>query len=375
MSKKEYIKLLFEDCLIDSGKLYFFEKEFNCLAVLDFNIGIVTLLGCIPDEESESERLSVKLIKVEEEIYLIPMNAENIWVYNLNDNTWISVPLGLNTKSKVFGKFFQAIQYQEQIYLIGCGYPAIGCLNIKDKSIYYIDYINDKLKKKHDELQDCYIRVDYVQRGSQIYFASCISNQILRFEMDTKRYEWIDVGNMSNRYAGIAWDGENFWLAPRRNSTIIKWNGTNKIQEFNLLDCFKIENFYFLGIVYDGNRMCLPGMFDNKTVFFDPKNPTDIEVVEGKYLAYKVYDDYIVSLKVDGYLNIQEKGQTVYLGEISVSRDEAVKNYNLLSVNHENKVMNIYSLMENILKDNTCCDVLKYKQNVGNTIFEEMKGL
>ena len=60
------------------------------------------------------------------------------------------------------------------------------------------------------------------------------TNQILKLELETGSYELISVGDRENQYVGIVWDGDAFWLAPRKNGVYVKWDGYHQVIEYSL---------------------------------------------------------------------------------------------------------------------------------------------
>ena len=45
------------------------------------------------------------------------------------------------------------------------------------------------------------------------------------------------------------WDGNNYWLSPRKNTSIVKWNGNDHVIEFEIPEEKKVNNIAYAGIV------------------------------------------------------------------------------------------------------------------------------
>lgn len=338
----EYITLLFEDCVIEDEKLYFVSKNFNGLFCMNFRLGKVQFLDKIPLYEFRSERLVSKIIKYKESLYLIPMNAEELWIFNLENFLWHKIHIKRIGNRRIYGKFFQAFFYEKTLFLFGSGYPAIVCVDVETESVSYIEKVYSNLKEKQEQLKDCYVRTDYAQKGSLIYMSSCVANKVLIFDLKTRDYQWKDIGPEGNRYAGITNDRNCFWLAPRCSTSIVKWDGDSKYCEYKLPGSLKQGEYNFLGIIYDGEKICLPGMNNETTLLFSSNDLINIKIVKQKYLAYKrLINNYIVTLNTEGYLTVSLYNQVIWSDFCIIKKEELFKKYKIGSeLTYETDILN-----------------------------------
>lgn len=285
------IKIDFEDFEIVDNELWFSARDFNGIFRVDLINGEIKYVGILPNELYYKSRLCVKLIRIHEKIIFIPTNANNIWIYNRNSKEWSELPIKPITNAKDNHKFFQIVKYKEFIYLIGANYPAIIKLDTKTNEIKYIDDMFTKLKNKKEEVSDVFFYISIVQKEEYLYLASCVSNEIFKFNMETYDYEVYEVGDSNNRYSGIAWDGNNFWLSPRVNNVVIKWDGNETYEEFILGDEFNRNIFNFHGIIYDGTNLIMPGLEKDATIYINPNNSDKIKIERKKYNFMKILDN------------------------------------------------------------------------------------
>ncbi|TCL58128.1 hypothetical protein EDD76_107244 [Kineothrix alysoides] len=301
--------LIAEDCIQIDRKLLFVARDINIIFSLDMDNGKINLIDSIPEEDFIANRLSAKIVRWEQQLLFVPFNAKKIWIYRQDIKEWKSLVLMPVNNEDISLKMFQAIAYQDKVFLIGSNYPAIVCVDMEKETLTYFDRIYDCLKDKRKELEDCYVRCDCVQINDCFYMASALDNKVLKFDMSNCQYFWIEVGSDRNRYSGIAWDGSNFWLAPRQNTAIVKWDGTNKVTEYLLPQEFAAQCMHFLGVVYDGTKIIMPGGIDgSKTIKFKNGCADKFEILSEQYSFYKrINDGYIVSQTTEGELTVLDR--------------------------------------------------------------------
>lgn len=303
--KDDSALLIAEDCIQIDGKLLFVARDVNVIFSLDLKNGEIKLMDSIPEEDFFSNRLSAKIVRWKQQLLFVPFNAKKIWIYHQDTREWNGLLLKLVDNKDIPLKMFQAIPYQNKIFLVGSNYPAIVCVDMETEMLTYFDRVYDCLEDRRKDLGDCYVRCDYVQINDCFYMASALANKVLKFDMSNCQYLWAEVGNDTNRYSGIVWDGSNFWLAPRQNTAIVKWDGEREVAEYPLPSGFEKECIHFLGAVYDGIQIIMPGMEGSKTIRFTEKYAEIPTVWSEQYSFYKrINDNYIVSQTVNGYLEV-----------------------------------------------------------------------
>ena len=301
---QDKIKLLAEDCVKVGDKLYFMAKDANFFFTFDLNKEEIDILDSLPEEDTISKRLGAKIVCWNDKLIFVPMTAKKIWIYNLETHTWKGYERKKIGDGKTKDEMFQGVLWKNVLYLIGSNYPAIIRMDLESEKIDYIEEPYVRLKEKREEILDCYFRTDYVQKNNLIYMATCLDNMILVFNMDTLEWNWEVVGNKGNTYSGITYYENNFWLAPRRNSPIVKWNGKTKWKEYSLPAEFELEKFYFLGIIDGGNKIICPGFGDEKTLIIEENK---MRIQKGKYTFYKkLNSNLLVRLTDEGKLEIED---------------------------------------------------------------------
>ncbi len=308
------IILCAEDCVKVANKIYFISKDINIVFEIDLLTREINIVDSIPEESILSKRLGAKILCWRDELIFAPMTAKKIWRYSLKTKIWKGYERESLRDGNTGNEMFDAVLYGDNAFIIGSNYPAIMCINLLTEEVEYIKEPYDILTEKRKSLEDCYFRTSYVHIDDAIYLATCLDNKVLRLNLNTKSYEWISVGAEGNRYSGITWDGKDFWLSPRMNTSLVRWDGKECVTEYKLPDKFCEKRLYFLGIVSKDKSMILPAFYTGNSLIMN-KDDKVFEELDVAYYFYKNYDDISISLTSKGELIITEDNEirNIYL--------------------------------------------------------------
>ena len=138
-----------------------------------------------------------------------------------------------------------------------------------------------------------YFRPNGVRIEDTLYLASCLDNYVLTFDMASLEHQWIKIGPDSSAYSGIAWDGTDFWLSPRSNNDIIRWDGRENVKAYPLPDEFSQHSEYVWDACFDGRQMVFPAVNHERNIQLDPENDS-LHVYDEHYTLFKRLDNGIV---------------------------------------------------------------------------------
>lgn len=278
------VKVLFESFTVNQNMLYFAEYRFN--AVFSYNLLTeeLQLISVIEEEKMDGTRLFSEIIYDNNCLYLIPFYARNVYKINLLNKSVTPVYMELsNKKSEKDLKvptFSSARLYNNHIYMFSSAIPTVvEYSTITGKVTYYNNWWNEK-----DYIlcpnETAFFRKTYIYQNI-IYAPLCKTNAVLKMNLDDKSIEMVKVGERNKGFSGICFDGSDFWLCPRKDDVITKWNEDNEeVQYYNI----KEENTY---------------------------NAADIVCVNKQIWMLPVFDDYIYKME-DNCMQralVNQKGQ------------------------------------------------------------------
>lgn len=299
-----------EDCVRIEKDLFFIDSECNIIYKMGIENGIISIIGSIPEENLLMPRLGAKIVYLDNKLFFSPMNAKKIWRYDLATREWKGFA------RKVYGALncghmFQAVEHDKKIFFLGSSYPAIIVLDTITERIEYIEKPYEYLNEKAQEENDSYFRTDYVKIDNKIYMASCVSNEIFVFDLDTYKFEFVAIGEKNYRYSGIMYDGNKYYLSPRKNTPIVTWDGKNT-EYYTLPQMFLDKNeMIFGGVCCDKDIIVFPSVFWNKSIVIDDKNDiSSLKIIDESYYFYKTIDNKtLINLKRPNMMTIKFEGK------------------------------------------------------------------
>jgi len=374
------LNLLASDAIEVDGQLILFAEKVNLLFSMNMSTGSISLLGSIPEESVWASRLTCKLIYWERKIIIVPLMAKKIWIYSLESRKWTDVEFKNHAIDMSATYFRQAIIYYNSLFLIGGHYPAILEMDLNSYKISYIE-APFVCRRQYGSRSELYFRGDFACRGETLYFASGRDNSVLIFHLDTKEYEWIEVGGKLNRYSGIMWDGRHYWFSPRMNTPVVKWDGKDKVVEYEIPSEKRVDNISYLGVVRRGNQIVMPAVSGSGADTIVITENEEMEFENATYVFYKNTEDgKYIAQNSEGkviYINYGDKkkefdcGITVamfcsVLDSAQIDREDM-----RLQISKENDPF----LLQEILKlwDKTYFRSIAEGWNIGGVIWERIK--
>lgn len=301
-----------EDITKVNNTYYFAAKEINAICAFDEDEQIIRILYSDKSESIWGFRRYGRVFRYENMLIFAPLWASKFLIYYITENRFETIDVK-KMENYGFDYFLAGEVVGNKLVLAGCQYPAIVIINLETLKVEYYDKPFEELLELQREIDDCFFRNDMIVINNSVYIASCISNRVLEFFIEDGSYRWHEIGDKSNKYSGLAWDGERIWLAPRRDTKFVSWNpNLNKIEEFKIQEMdvpdADRDKCSFLGVVYDGKNIICPGMQLDNTVIIDPKT-CKIDVIPVSYAFYTHKNGLNYALRKDGILEVFVPGE------------------------------------------------------------------
>jgi len=248
---------------VDESNIWFSLKCINALFKMERDTWIPQFVGSFPDEPSMFTRLEtsmhIQAAANNGNIYFAPHLASKISKYSTEDKSFSKIAYKKHNDSEIYHRdFFGAISYKEYVYLTPCLYPGIARINTATNTLeYYSDWV-EPVKKLIGDDKNSFFAYPLVVENT-IWLASCNSNALVEFNMDTNTSTVYEVGKAAYRFSSVCFDGTNFWLSPVSGTStpIVKWNPKSGIiKEFNEIYNDPGGNRY-VPLVYSGGFLWL----------------------------------------------------------------------------------------------------------------------
>lgn len=175
-------------------------------------------------------------VEVNNKIYFSPLCSREIGVYNKNTDDFSYIPFDESYEGMAFGSAFY---YGEFVYFMPMQYPGIMRLNTSTLEIsFFTDWVEQINNLNKDSNTDFLCSIGVQINEDTIAAASARANAVITFNMRTEQSRVYEVGEKEWRYMDICFDGISFWLLPRFNNPVVRWNPlTNEITAYSQFIC------------------------------------------------------------------------------------------------------------------------------------------
>ena len=279
------ITILAEDGITVGSSMYFVATDMPVLYKIDCRTKEIVCAGIMYNESISLKQASRKIVKWGEELVIVPYNASHIYFYNTitGEMSAIDYP-GWDEYNYMY---IEAFAYDDKVIMIGAFAKNIIELNMLTKEIVirnnYFEIINNP--------EDLFCRSGYVVHNNYLFIGLAVSNSVLKINLKTWEDSVLEIGDGDNRFSGIAYDGNNFWLTARRGKKVIKWAGNSEYEVINLPFDVSEEKCNFGGVYYYDNRIWIHGFEGGYSAIIDPKSELFIDYNERRYRFFRNVDN------------------------------------------------------------------------------------
>lgn len=224
----------FECAAVANGKLFFSEIIGNKIFCFDMESGEIIPICTVQEEDEDGKRLFSCMIVHEGDIFLIPFFAHAIYRINLQTGiyTLLELPNDELTDYENMAKFIDAHLSKDIIYVMPAAFPGILQIQCRTNEISVQKKWIQKIPPEMLHTDAAFFRKSLCM-NDKIYAPSCMGNMVMIFDLKNKECIVKRVGSSNCRFSGICCEHENFWLSPRDDGPIVKWNETADVwQEY-----------------------------------------------------------------------------------------------------------------------------------------------
>lgn len=228
---------LFECAAIDGEKLYFAEMYGNGVLCYDFITHETELLCEIHEEDEHGCRLFSSMVICERSIFLFPFSANHIFKINRETREYIALDLPeiraeFCREYDSSAKFIDAHLYGEAIYVMPAAFPGILKVSCHSNEVSVYDEWLGQISLEFRDADKAVFRKTLLI-GDKIYAPLCGGNGVAVFGLREGTCTVKEVGTRKCRFSGICYSQGEFWLSPRCDGPVVRWNESENIwQEY-----------------------------------------------------------------------------------------------------------------------------------------------
>lgn len=273
MNEQWLQKISFHDFIVNGEYAYFFALNANALYQLRLSDYSLENIGFAPNEKMLNRNLYAAIAENNHKLYLAPMNAEEIAIYDLETKKFKKLALKYQFEN-MYQKFFGILSTGDKVFLIPARYPYLVVINTKDDTVEYIDSWKRHLSVAIS-LKDIYCKNAYFLKDDMIYIGSRMENTLIKISINDYASEKITIGKEKEGFMGMCQDkdGEHIWFVKAESNLILKWNENTKMctRYDNFPKDFQSHGYPFIDIFDDGHMVCAIAFQSNMSVAIDKK--------------------------------------------------------------------------------------------------------
>jgi len=168
-------------------------------------------------------------------LILIPSKGDDVVLVNRDtlEKRTIKLPVAESFIGTTGMKFRTGLVHHNNLFMFGCAYPGIVKVNLESREIEVRDsWLLGQDIVFNDSADGCFFN-NYCLLDNIVYLPFVNTNAVMQFDLEKEEITIYKVGNDTQRYISIEWDGQWFWLIPRDGSkgAIIKWNPDKGVTE------------------------------------------------------------------------------------------------------------------------------------------------
>ena len=269
----------FENIYIEDDEGYFFSYEHDGLYRLNlknWQCGFLTSYG-----KMDNERLFSNVVKYNEWLILIPMQADEFMVYNIHtkEKKFLEIP-AIAGNYKRSAKLLAAHLVGDTLYVVGHSYPGIIKIDLlKWKVLLLID-----LSQQYGALRDGKDAFRYSKcYNGKIIIPSACENRVLILDINSDQYKFEEINVSTSGFASVFMYKDNFVFVPLYEKKLVLWDPNNKSTKLieikdNVIRNDVNELVYSNAVTLRGYEIIDP-MWMNPIVVFD-KSTHEVKIIE-----------------------------------------------------------------------------------------------
>ena len=288
----------------------FFSGELCCYSLTEQRILSVV---CLPHVGNKENYRAIYIVN--DKVYIAPLFAENLIVYDIYSNRMESISLKRSIRDER-PNYLEIIKNDDSLYLLPMDAKNIVRVDINNNQTEFFDitlHENDReaFSDRHFFNKGCFV-------NGIIYLPSCRQNKILCFDINTRVFRWADVQDDSlDGFRSCSYAEGHFVLITHDGNQAIFLNDNFdlssslevKDKSINSVDVSLHDKIFHIGCESDGivevidtcKRKITPHMFDlgrnnllptNNFVFAAKVNENELWLFSSSQQALCIFDEY-----------------------------------------------------------------------------------
>lgn len=158
-------------------------------------------------------------------LFLLPLEARCIMIYDLTTSAWKSLPLCVDYFMYKKSLFFSGVRIGNVLWGIPACYGAIICLDMDTEEISYYGEWCKEVKSFITNPGSIYWSGVAALASDKLYFLASQSTHVISFDLNSKKSDVYKVDVEAQGLGNISYDGKDFWITTGRKGCgqLLRW--------------------------------------------------------------------------------------------------------------------------------------------------------
>ena len=194
----------------------------NALYKLNYESFTAEYVTSFPNEKNIGMLYSTAICKLGSKLMFSPLLARNWLFYDTESGEWDKVAISEDAtpESEIDVAFTTGVIFKESIIFLPGATGVFAKYSINDNSF---EYYYDLSKKFKEHNVNPVASWGFDERDGKLYITSPYWNIITVLDMDSMKFQFGEIGSFQNRYLGIAFCNNRFWLTKYKDPLSIHW--------------------------------------------------------------------------------------------------------------------------------------------------------
>lgn len=206
---------------IEGNKGWFVAGEYNAVFEIDWKKKNYSLLSNIPTKKRLGLRVNPICIKMGNQLYCLPDQGRDIWIYNMTNDSWLKVEVSNPEKCRL--EFIYLGKFQSGVMCFSRGLQKVFLIkdNCELQEILNLNVNCGKHITKMIKVHDC------------LYGISDETGCIFEYLIGEKQPQIYTNSDLPQGLSGICFDGDKFWMSGNKKEIYVWEKTKNQVTMIN----------------------------------------------------------------------------------------------------------------------------------------------
>ncbi|MBD5492122.1 MAG: hypothetical protein HDR16_08425 [Lachnospiraceae bacterium] len=309
--------LWFNDFYNDGDSIFFSAGNFNGLYKYSLKGNGLQRLGEFKDEFFLEKQLYGSAFRFENQLIFVPLSAYSIGIFNLENESFESVPLPVpKAEGGIECKFLNSVLYNNSIFAFPGYATYIIEYDINNKKIIVHDEWYGEFINRWEKRSNLLFHFDMVQINDMVYIPSAQYNGWFQYCLSKNTYMFMEVLSINERINTLCYDGKYLWSTTEKKVIILNLDGTI-VDQIDICAVYGVKGSFYHSVFDNGYLWLFFSQSSEALKIACSHYKEKFEIVqycalEKRYTNYEYHAIDFIKKKKDGYCFLCRGNRILY---------------------------------------------------------------